>query len=280
MHIKKTLSHNVVIAHDEAGRECVAIGKGIAFGARAGDALNDHCVEKIFYPRETGTAQRLSAIIDSFSYDYFRVGDEIISRGMRILGRCLNESIYLAMIEHLSCAVDRFNNDIDFTSMLALEMQQFYPEEFAVGLEALDIIERRLGIRLPDDEAAFIAFHLVNARTKDNKPAPVKESLRLLRGILNIVRAVYSIEYDQNSPRYKVFIVQLRQLSLRLLGVPRCSEGGPCPARKQAGLSAPLSECLSKISAMMRVDFERDISGEQLESLAACLRRFAEEVPV
>lgn len=274
MKIKKVLSHNVVIAHDTLGRECVAIGKGIAFGAHSGNDLNRDRIEKTFYPRECGTAKRLSEIIDSFSYDYFRVGDEIVNKGTCYLGRRLNDSIYLALIEHLSCAIERFNNDIAFTSMLTLEMQQFYPDEFAVGLEALEIIEKRLSIRLPDDEAAFIAFHLVNACTKDSKPAAVKESLKLLRGILDIVREVYGIEYKQNSPDYRAFVRRLRQYSLTFLAVPAAANlpAGPPPAT--IGGHKATRTCLSRITTMMRADFVRQPSREQMESLTQILRTF------
>lgn len=37
MRIEKVLNNNVVIARDEAGAETVLMGRGLAFGRRAGD---------------------------------------------------------------------------------------------------------------------------------------------------------------------------------------------------------------------------------------------------
>ena len=47
---------------------------------------------------------------------------------------------------------------------LSWEMKKFYNAEFQVGLKALDIVKQELDVELPEDEAGFIAMHLVNAQ--------------------------------------------------------------------------------------------------------------------
>ncbi|MBL1058311.1 PRD domain-containing protein [Ligilactobacillus salivarius] len=43
-------------------------------------------------------------------------------------------------------------------------MKRFYPKEFTVGKEALDIINQQFGIKLPEGEAGFITMHIVEAQ--------------------------------------------------------------------------------------------------------------------
>ncbi len=50
-----------------------------------------------------------------------------------------------------------------FGNPLLREVRTFYREEYLIGTFALDLIERRLGIAFPADEAASIALHIVNA---------------------------------------------------------------------------------------------------------------------
>lgn len=274
MKIQKVLSHNVVIARDPFGRECVAAGKGIGFGLRPGDPLDHDRVEKIFYPREKAMVQRFSGIIDSFPYDYFRVGDEIVRRAAECLGREISDSIYLALIEHLACAIERFHNQVVFSSLLTLEMQQFYPDEFAMGMEALDIIERRLGTRLPDDEAAFIAFHLVNAHTKASRPAPIRDSLKLLRSILNTVQNVYGVEFEQASQTYSNFIAQLRQFTMRFCGSGAAEDPAVRPPAGSVETDDACRRTLSQVARIMREDYGREPTEAQLEALARHVQQF------
>ena len=46
MTIDKVLNNNVVISHDENGAEVVLMGRGLAFGRRAGDPVAAEKVEK------------------------------------------------------------------------------------------------------------------------------------------------------------------------------------------------------------------------------------------
>ena len=50
-----------------------------------------------------------------------------------------------------------------FTNALHSEIRRFYPTEYSVGIHALHLIKEKTGISLPEDEAASIALHLVNA---------------------------------------------------------------------------------------------------------------------
>ena len=45
------------------------------------------------------------------------------------------------------------------------EIQRYYPDEYAVGLQAAQIIREALSVSFAEDEAAFMALHFVNAET-------------------------------------------------------------------------------------------------------------------
>lgn len=59
--------------------------------------------------------------------------------------------------DHCHFAIERYKQGMVIRNVLLWEIKRLYQNEFALGLEALDIIEQRLGVRLPEDEAGFIA---------------------------------------------------------------------------------------------------------------------------
>lgn len=60
------------------------------------------------------------------------------------------------------------------------------------------MIERDLGVKLPVDEAASIALHIVNAEYD----APMGDTIKitnLIQQVLEVVREYFSIELDEQS---------------------------------------------------------------------------------
>lgn len=62
-----------------------------------------------------------------------------------------------------------------FGNPLLREVRTFYREEYLIGTFALDLIERRLGIAFPADEAASIALHIVNAEYNTRCVTPLTD---------------------------------------------------------------------------------------------------------
>ena len=48
------------------------------------------------------------------------------------------------------------------------DIKRFYEEEFRLGKKALDMIRERFKVDLPEDEAAAIALHIVNAEMDES----------------------------------------------------------------------------------------------------------------
>ena len=77
-------------------------------------------------------------------------------------------------------------------------------------MEALDIIEAKADIRLPDAEAGFIALHVVNASFDSIGMEQTKEMMKVIQNTLNIVKYHFNIELDENSIHYDRFLTHLK----------------------------------------------------------------------
>ena len=130
--------------------------------------------------------------------------------------RKLKETIYLSLIDHIDGAIERYENQIQFANPLLWEIKQYYPSEFKVGVQSLNILKKMLGIELPVDEAAFIALHFITAEY-DTKMDVTFDIPRLIDDIIAIVESEFSIKINKESIHYERFITHLKFFAARVL---------------------------------------------------------------
>nr|WP_308626245.1 PRD domain-containing protein [uncultured Eisenbergiella sp.] len=163
MIIGKIINNNVVSSWDEEGKEIIIMGRGLGFQKKTGQEVAEDGIEKIFRLESKDVRERFKDLLASMPLEYIQVSADIISYARKNLNTKLSQNVYLTLTDHIGFAIERFKDGMDFSNALYREIKRFYPQEFGIGMHALCLIEERTGIRLPDDEAASIAIHLVDA---------------------------------------------------------------------------------------------------------------------
>ena len=158
MKADKIINNNIVSSTDCEGNELIIMGCGIGFGKRAGQKLDENKIEKIFRLDNKDSLERFKELLKKLPLEYIQVTDEIISYAKEVLEERLNENVYLTLTDHISFAIERQKQGLSLANTLLLEIKKFYTDEYRLGQAALDIIEEQLGVRLPEDEAGFIAI--------------------------------------------------------------------------------------------------------------------------
>ena len=272
MKIKKILNNNVAVVYDEAEKESVVIGKGIAYGKKAGDVIADGTGFKIYKSVGEGLAKNLAQIVDDIPFEHIKATNEIIVMAREHLDK-VDDKILLSLADHISFAIKRHFEGIDFADSL-WELQKLYPQEYQVGLSALEIIEKRLGISLPNGEASFIAFHLVNAGG-GNQEVSYKH-LELVKGILEIVKSHFAIEFDEESYDFVRFMTHLRFFAGRAFSQV---DGSLVKNKESPWLQQALKDlveegkCVETIAAFVQTKFERDITADEKSYLMLHIHR-------
>lgn len=213
--ICRVIGNNYVLAHDDGGREVILRGLGIGFKKHPGDLVPARNVERIYAMRSPEHSSRLSKLLSDVPPEFLDVSTEIIETAEKQLGRRLSENVYITLTDHICFAVERMRNGITYPNQLLWEITNFYPTEYALGDQALDIIERRLGFRLARDEAGFIALHLVNAEI-DGRMSDMVRITQFIRTIIEIVESYYDCKLDEQSLDYGRFITHLKFLGQRM----------------------------------------------------------------
>ncbi len=163
MLIERIINNNVISALDEDGKEIVAMGNGIGFGKKKGQECDESRIDKIFRIEDEAALGRFRDLLAKLPLEYIQVSNDIISYAKKELSVSLNQNVYITLTDHISFALERFQNNMNFANALHSEIRRFYPAEYSVGIHALQLIAEKTGVLLPEDEASTIALHLVNA---------------------------------------------------------------------------------------------------------------------
>lgn len=216
MNILKPINNNIVSAFDDDGREIVVMGKGIGYRAKSGGLILKEQIEKVFRMDNQDETDRLKTLFSSLPMEHVQVSNNIITYAKNKLGKRLNQNIYITLTDHISFAVYRVQQGMEFHNALLMEVRRFYHPEYIIGKYSLDLIEKQLGYRFPDDEAASIALHIVNAEY-DASMSDTIHITQLIQTILEYVKNIMAYDLNKQSSNYERFVIHLKFLAQRIL---------------------------------------------------------------
>ena len=209
MLIERILNNNAIMARNQSGEEIIVKGKGIAFQKRVGEQVEDSRIEKIFVSNSQETNRRYQEILVTIPLDYIEVCERIIEMFKGQIKVDLSDKIYVTLTDHVSNLLERLALGISFDNSLLWDVKRLYVEEYQLGLKAVEIINKAFDVRIPQDEASFIALHIVNARLNSEFNDVVKIT-GMIEDVYDIVESTFDLCIDQDSLDYSRFIIHLR----------------------------------------------------------------------
>lgn len=216
MKVHKILNNNVIVTLDDKGKELILTGRGIGFKKREGDLIDINLIEKQFSLNNKDILPKFNELLSEIPLEVLTTSQIIINHAKEFMESKLQDSIYISLTDHIHFAIERHKQGFDIPNGFLWEIKKFYPKEFQIGLYALSVIKKRLGIELPEDEAGFITFHIINAQLNGTMPNIVNMT-KIMREILNIVKYHFSIEYDEDCLSYQRFVTHLKFFAQRIL---------------------------------------------------------------
>lgn len=216
MKIHKILNNNVIVTLGNKGQERIITGRGIGFKKKEGDLVDQALIEKQFSLINKEIIPRFTELLSEIPLEVITVSEIIIDRAKTELNQKLQESIYITLTDHIHFAIERHKQGFNIPNGFLWEIKKLYANEFKIGEFALDVIKQRLNIQLPEDEAGFITFHIINAQLNDTM-SNIVAMTKIIREILNIVKYYFKFEYDEESLTYQRFITHLKFFSHRIL---------------------------------------------------------------
>ncbi len=223
MVIEKVINNNVISSRDSDHNEIIVMGRGIGFQRKPGQQVAESDVEKIFRLESRDVREKFKDLLAAMPMEYIQVCADIISYARNRLSTRLSQNVYLTLTDHVAFAIGRLKDGMDFSNTLYREIKRFYPLEFEIGMYAIALIEERIGVRLPDDEAASIAIHLMDAEF-DIKVRDAWSMTQMMQEITQILEQEYGLPSEDSLHRDRL-MSNLKFLTYRLLTrVPADSE--------------------------------------------------------
>ncbi|HDG1671427.1 transcriptional antiterminator BglG [Kluyvera cryocrescens] len=275
MQIAKVLNNNVVVVLDEHRREQVVMGRGLAFQKRVGDSLDETKIEKIFALQSDELAGRLGELLSQIPLEVMTTCDRIIERARERLGP-LQESIYITLTDHCHFAIERQKKGVALRNVLLWETKRLYPKEFALGQEARALIASRLGVELAEDEAGFIALHLVTGQLNSEMPE-VMHVTRVMQEILQLVKYQLHLEYDEESLSYQRFVTHLKFFAQRMLTRTVVADDDASLHSAVKDNYAKAWKCAETVALHLQNSYQRSLTTEEIMFLAIHIERVRKE---
>ena len=215
MRIKKVINNNILCAVDEKGNELIVTGRGIGFQRHRGEILAPALVERTYRMEEKSGQRKLRELVEKIPIEHLSLTENLIRHIQTQIPQKLNESLLITLADHISFAIARKEQGVEFSNPLKGPIMSYYPAEYCLGQHCLKVIREELGVSLHEDEAAFIALHIVNAELNTDM-SEMFEITKFLEGAIAVVEYFYQKQFDRESLDFNRFVVHLRYFAQRL----------------------------------------------------------------
>ena len=218
MQAVKVFNNNAVSVVMPDGREAILVGNGLGFGRRPGDVIDKSRVSKVYYVQNELQTKFLK-MLDNVTPQVMQAAERI-SLAAEEQGILLSSKSTISLVDHISFALERVEKGTFLPNLMLSETRMLYPKEYAVGQRALELVRQFCGVQLPEDEAGYIALHLV-AGAADG--ALAYDTVKFVMAVKEIICDTYHCTFEEESLetiRLTMFISIPAAVGLGVLAFP------------------------------------------------------------
>ncbi len=278
MKIVKILNNNAVVCEGSDKYEQIVMGRGIAFQKKVGTPVDESRIEKTFILKNEKTNNRFKKFIQDIPLEHILLSEKIITHAKQYSSKKFEESIYITLTDHLNGALERHKKNITVKNPLTSAIKSFYPEEFQLAQDAVDIIKKETGVAFSIDEVAFITVHFVTAELGVDTPE-FNCVLTFVQNVSAVVKNNFKVEIDETSSSWQRFLTHLSFFAQRYLS-------GKENPDKKALLYDSVSQafpkaavCVEKIADYIKETYSQPIGDEEKTYLIIHVNRLQQEFP-
>lgn len=255
----KIFNNNAVSVIIPGGREAIVLGNGIGFHKRPGDEIDEQKIQKTYYIQDEMQMKFLEMLQD-VQPDVMDAAERIIAVAEES-GCAMSSQATISLIDHISFAIERQSKGLSLPNLLLNETRLLYRKEYDLGHKALEIIRSCCHVDLPEDEAGYIALHLI-ANSMDHSAA--YDVLKFVKGALDIIKDTYHLTLDSESLDASRLIIHLKFLAQRIFqGIPWADEGLDEMYDYLYNRNPKNGECLQRLDEYCSSEFGYELSSQE-----------------
>ncbi len=260
----KPLNNNMVLAKTDDDKDVICQGKGIGFGKKKGDAIDESLIEKKFVPADRQESNYFQQLFTQIPDDYLVLAEKVLAFAREEKKIKVSDRIVLPLCDHMAGAVERYRNGTPLNNPMLWDIKQVYPAEFAAGMYGLQLLKERYDVDMKEDEAAFLAYHFVTAELEKKNIDSVDEVTAIMRDVVTIVKESFQIDLDINDWNYQRFLTHLRFFAGRVITKSGYTEDPDTELFEElADRYKHIGNCVERIADHILVDYHYDISTDE-----------------
>ncbi len=206
MKVVKNINNNVSLCLDNEGHEVVAFGKGIGFRKPPAEIPLDD-IQRTFYDIDP----KYLSVIANIDPEILDVSTDIVDYATRKLGHIYTSNIIFTLADHIQFAIKRQKENLNIKLPIYYEVKTLYPNEMKIGLFAISLIETRLEVKLPIEEAANIVLHLIDYGL-DKINVSKHDEKSVIDQCTEVVEKTMGVKIDKKGFNYSRFVTHMYYL--------------------------------------------------------------------
>ncbi|WP_195486778.1 PRD domain-containing protein [Lacticaseibacillus paracasei] len=274
--VKKVYNNNVVLVINEKGHEEIIMGKGIGFNLRAKETFDEAklSIDKTFVVEDEQSINNLPDILNTIDYSDIELASDIIKQGEKVLGYKCSTSILLTLSDHISFMLQRARQNAFFNAPLEWDIKMLYPSEYEYSLKAVELMRERTGIKIPDQEAAFIALHFINSHYDNRDMQETVFITKVIQNVVNIASYHYGRPFDRSSYNFSRFVTHMRYFVRRQVrGEDLSADSSILGAVSKKYIND--YQCALKIKSFLEKEYKWQLSSSEVLYLTLYLNRLS-----
>lgn len=209
MEILQSLNQNALLVND-GKKECIVIGKGIGFGKKKGDVIIPTPGSKFYQVKNNG-----DDLMENIDEKAFVVAEDITSYAESKLEVSFSGNFIVALASHIQFIEDKYRAVSEMSEPFHYELKYLYPKEYEVAQWALQYLQKKYNLTLPEAEISFLTLHFVSGSVEERGIKNVVELSDVLNALVEIVESNLDKPLNRDTIEFSRFIVHLRYFIIR-----------------------------------------------------------------
>lgn len=264
MKIIKNIHNNISLCIDSKGNEVVAFGKGIGFKKPPYD-LPISSIERTFYNVNPVYIDTLANIPENI----IEISKQVIDFANEKFEGRFDSNLVFTLADHINFSIERKKKNMYISLPMMHEVKYMYPDEIVIGEYALKLIEKKMDIVLPNDEAAVITLHVIEYGLNSMNVETTSSSRQKIDKCVEVIEEEMDLKINKDSFNYSRFLSHMYFLLDRLKNNEPLKSENMKMFAKLVNEYPKIYECSKKIGRVL----ETELSDEELMYLMLHINR-------
>lgn len=227
MKFVKSYNNNAALVKDDENKEWIVTGKGISFGKKVDDDIDDAKIERRFASEDSQKVE--PEVVQGIEPRAFEAVDAVVKMADEKYQITFTGYQYFSLADHIDFMIKRTLDGATIPKTTGnWEAKKLFSKEYSAASDAVTIIEKSTHLSLDTGEALYLMYHFINAESDGAKLQDTVRMSKYITGIVNIIQYQYAMTLDPDSFNYERFIAHLRALMVRhITGVKPSEELDP-----------------------------------------------------